>query len=145
LLKFHFFKCPKREADVYQLVRRNAALSGMLFIALAMAIAGCSSGGGGAGFDPSSSTTISLAWDPPTSYCDGSDLVPAGIKEYRIYYRTETSSYSTGSYYPVSAPATSVTVTNLNLPSGTYSFIITAVDQMNMESGFSNEVSRTID
>jgi fibronectin type 3 domain-containing protein len=91
-----------------------------------------------------SSTTILLAWSEPTSYTTGSILDPAiDIKEYRIYYRTEAASYSTGSCYPVPAPATSVPVTNvISLGTGTYYFVVTAVDQTKMESDFSNEVSK---
>ncbi len=111
----------------------------MLFIALTMTMAGCSS----AGLDESSSTTISMSWDAPTTYIDGSGLDPAnGIKEYRIYYRTETGTYSAEGYYPVSAPTTSVSV-NLPISPGTYYFVVTAVDQTDMESYFSNEVSKT--
>jgi hypothetical protein len=87
----------------------------------------------------------SLAWDAPATYSDSSSLNPATeIREYRIYYRTGTGSYSAGNRRTVSASATSVSVNSLNLPSGTYYFVVTAVDQTDMESDFSNEVIKTI-
>jgi len=123
-----------------------SVLSCILFI---MIISGCSKDDAKFSQKISDTTspsppTTSIEWSAPTSYTTGSTLDPATeIKEYRIYYRTEAGSYSTGSYYPVPAPTTSVSVADVtSLVTGTYYFVVTAVDQTDMESDFSNEVNK---
>ncbi len=81
-----------------------------------------------------------LAWDAPTTYTDGSS--PVDLVEYRVYFSTSSDSYSAESYYPVSAPTTSVKVKDV-IPqaAGMYFFVVTAVDKNGAESVFSNKVS----
>jgi hypothetical protein len=82
-----------------------------------------------------------LAWDAPTTYSDGSPLLD--LKEYRIYYSTSSGPYSTGNYYTVPAQTTSIKPKDLiSQGTGTYYFVVTAVDSTNRESNPSNEVSR---
>ena len=92
------------------------------------------------------SIPITLAWDPPKTYTDGLNLDPASdLQEYRIYFSTQPGVYSSDNYYTVTAPATSITITEItSVPAGTYYFVVTAVDKSNGESGFSNEVSREL-
>jgi hypothetical protein len=82
-----------------------------------------------------------LAWDAPTTYSDGSALLD--LKEYRIYFSNSSGPYSTGNFYTVSAQTTSIKARDLiSQGTGTYYFVITAVDSTNRESNPSNEVSR---
>lgn len=86
-----------------------------------------------------------LSWDAPTLYSDGTPFAPGVLKEFRVYFGTQPRSYSTGSYYTVSAPTTTVRIYDiLSAGTGTYYFSVTAVDVMDMESGPSNEVSTFI-
>jgi hypothetical protein len=86
-------------------------------------------------------TAATLAWDAPSTYTDGSPLLD--IKEYRVYFGASPNPYPYGSVYPVSVPTTSVRVIDvISQGTGTYYFVITAVDSTNRESNPSNEVSR---
>jgi len=81
-----------------------------------------------------------LSWLTPTIYIDGTSIDPADIKEYKIYYRTESDSYSANNYLQISAPTTSIALSGLNLPSGIFYVVVTAVVTDGLESDFSNEV-----
>ena len=86
-------------------------------------------------------TTPTLAWNAPTTYTDGSALLD--LKEYRVYFSTSPGPYSTGIYDTVSALITSVNVKDvISQGTGTYYFVVTAVDSTERESNPSNEVSR---
>ena len=76
--------------------------------------------------------SATLKWKPNTE----SDL--AG---YRIYYGTSSRSY--GPFVSVDKNATQYTVENLQ-EGNTYYFALTAVDSSGNESGYSEEVSKTI-
>ena len=76
--------------------------------------------------------SATLHWQPNTE----SDL--AG---YRIYYGTSSRSY--GSYISVGKNTTSYTINNLT-EGQTYYFALTGVDTSGNESGYSTEVSKTI-
>lgn len=70
-----------------------------------------------------------LSWDPP----------PAGITGFKVHYGATPGSYSTTiNTGMVSSFAVS------DLPAGTYYFVVTAYDSSGNESGYSNEVSKTI-
>lgn len=96
-------------------------------------------GAAGSGGTPYTGNAI-LSWATPTTYSDGSPLPAASIKGYRVYSRTPSGTYGSGIQYFVSAPTTSVSVKNLNLPVGQYYFVATTLDSSDVESGFSNEV-----
>jgi hypothetical protein len=86
-------------------------------------------------------TAPTLAWDAPTTYTDGSPLL--GLKEYRLYFSASSGSYSAGSYYPVSAQTMVVKARDvISQGTGTYYFVVTAVDSSNRESDPSDEVSK---
>ncbi len=108
---------------------------------------GC--GGGGANLDASSSgnsdqtATVTLAWDAPTTNTDGSPLNPAtDLSQYKIYYGTESLTYTT--VVNVTNPGTTTISQTLNLSPGTYYFSVTTVDASGQESSHSNEVMKTI-
>lgn len=110
---------------------------GLLFAGLlAVALAGCTQGGGGgAPVAPSSTATgsVTLQWDP------GADADLAG---YRVYRSTTSQSYGA----PIATlPASTTSFQATNLSKGeTYFFVVSAYDGNGNESPFSNEVSRTV-
>ena len=79
-----------------------------------------------------------LLWDPPTTNADGTTLTD--LAGYKVYYGTASGNYST---VIDAANVTSYTVTNLT-SNATYYFATTAYDASANESGFSNEVSKTM-
>ncbi|HEY6012031.1 MAG TPA: fibronectin type III domain-containing protein [Nitrospirota bacterium] len=108
---------------------------------LLMGLIGCGAGDGQLSVNSnstSSNASASLAWDVPTTYSDGSELVPAG---YKIYYGT-----SSGNYTQVidTGNTTVYSLSDLNLAPGTYYFTVTVYDSTGMESDLSNEVSKTV-
>ncbi len=106
---------------------------------LLMTLVGC---GGGVTVDTKEAIytgAARLSWSTPSTNSDGSPLPVTNIKGYRVYFRTPSGDYNPGIYYFVSAPSTSVSVKNFNLPVGQYYFAVKTLDVSNMESGFSNE------
>jgi trimeric autotransporter adhesin len=86
---------------------------------------------------------VTLLWDAPTTYSDGTTLDPGtAVAKYRIYYGTSSRTY-TKSVDVVNSGATTMTYT-LNLVPGTYFFAVTDIDISGLESAYSNEASRTI-
>ncbi len=82
-----------------------------------------------------------LSWDTPTTYTDGSS--PLVLKEYKVYFSTSPNPRSTGNFYPVPPTATSVKIKDIiSLGTGTYYFVVSAVDSTDNESDPSNMVSR---
>jgi len=141
---------------MYRNTHAGAVPSLLLFTVLAIIISGCSTDH--ANTTQKNSDTITditttspttspttLAWDAPSTYTNSTPLTESDLKEYRIYFSTQSGTYSAGSSYTVSAPTTSVKVKDIiSLGTGTYYFVVTAVDRANMESFFSNEVSAEI-
>lgn len=80
-----------------------------------------------------------LTWDPPTTNTDGTPLTD--LAGYKVYYGTASGNYDT---IVDAGNATSYTVTSL-ISDVTYYFATTAYDTSANESGFSNEVSKTIE
>jgi Fibronectin type III domain len=74
-----------------------------------------------------------LAWDP---------VIAANLAGYRVYYGTAPSAYLQPLGQGLNAGTTTYTVTGLQ--AGTYYFAVTSYDMSNIESGFSNEVSKSI-
>lgn len=122
-------------------------------MALTWVVAGC--GGGSGGSDPatelppaSDSNTItgqngfgtaSLSWIPAATRQDGSVL--ANLAGYTIHYGTSSGTYPNTIDVP-NPGLVDYMVENL-LP-GTYYFVVTQYDIAGIESGYSNEVSKTI-
>jgi hypothetical protein len=84
--------------------------------------------------------TATLSWQPPTENTDGSPL--QDLAGYIVYWGTESGNYP-HSETIASPGATSFVVTNL-LPGQTYFFAVTAYNNGDLESGFSNEGSKSI-
>lgn len=89
---------------------------------------------------------IILTWDAPTTYSDGSFLDPSrDLQEYRIYYRVPSEDYSPLNSLTVPFTETSITISEfVSHPSRTYGFVVTAVDNANVESYHSNELFKVI-
>jgi hypothetical protein len=101
------------------MIRRNRFALAVLFILV------CSM--------PALAGDVTLAWDAVTA---------AGLAGYKVHYGTASRTYGT----PLLAGnQTTYTVSSSYLPSGhTYYFAVTAYDTSGNESGYSNEVSKTI-
>ncbi len=87
----------------------------------------------------SSDGTALLSWTPPTENTDGSALTD--LAGYRIYYGTSSGNY-TETVTINGAGLTSYQIDNL-APADWY-FVITSFNSSNIESIYSNEVSKTI-
>ena len=82
--------------------------------------------------------TATLVWDAPTSNTDGSPITD--LAGYKIYYGTSPASYSASID---AGQATTYQVNNLT-DGLTYYFSVTAYTALLNESGFSNEVSKSL-
>lgn len=82
--------------------------------------------------------TVTLSWQAPTENVDGTAI--SDLAGFRIYFGPMSGSYT--DQLDVSSPGTSTQ--SLTLPSGSYYFAMTAVDADGNESGYSNEVVRTV-
>lgn len=88
-----------------------------------------------------------LSWNPPTTNTDGSALTD--LAGYKIHYGTSSGNYSTtvsgsnclGCPAPLGTEGEGMC---LPLPAGTHYFAVTAFDQSGNESGYSNEVFKTV-
>jgi hypothetical protein len=88
---------------------------------------------------------ITLTWDAPQTYTNGDPFSAGDLKEYRVYFSTIPGSYSPARYYAVSASMASIRANAvISQVTGTYYFVVTAVDQTGVESSYSNEVSKYI-
>jgi hypothetical protein len=76
---------------------------------------------------------VTLSWNPPTQYADGSPADPTDIGGYILYYGTGSQKYT--AYVDV-GNVTTKTISGL-LDTTTYYFVATAYDIMGTESGFS--------
>jgi hypothetical protein len=96
-------------------------------------------GGGSSETEPGSTSisSVTLAWDAPTTYTDGASL--SDLAGYKIYYGSSSGNYSQsidiGNYTD--------TVVN-NLSPGTWCFVVTAYNASGSESNFSNEICKII-
>lgn len=81
---------------------------------------------------------VALSWVAPEENVDGSALV--NLAGYRIYYGDGSRSYS--DMVELSEPAATSHI--LNLASGDYYVAMTALDAQGNESGYSNEVIKTV-
>jgi hypothetical protein len=86
---------------------------------------------------------LTLSWDAPTTYRDGTPLDPVtDVTKYKIYYGTSSRTYTQA--VDVVNPGTTTITQTLNLVPGTYFFAVTDIDISGQESDYSNEASRTI-
>jgi hypothetical protein len=97
-------------------------------------LAGC---GGGGGSQTGGAGSVSLAWNVPTTYVDGTPA--AGMVGFKVYYGTASRTYT-----HIIDVKTEPSCTVNSLAPGTYYFAITAYDSSGIESDYSNELSKTI-
>jgi len=113
-------------------------------IGLAGLLSAC--GGGDSGSSSSSTAAaagpnaVSLSWLPPTENTNGSALTD--LTGYTIYYGTQSQNYT--SQIQVTNPGLTTYVVD-NLPPGTYYFAVTATASNGLQSGYSPEVTATVD
>jgi hypothetical protein len=87
---------------------------------------------------PTGSSSVSLAWEVPTTYIDGT--VPAtGPVGFKVYYGTASRAYT----HIVDVKDVSSCTIN-NLAHGTYYFAVTAYDSSGIESDYSAELIKNI-
>jgi hypothetical protein len=96
-------------------------------------LAGC----GGSSSQTSGTGSVSLAWDVPTTYVDGTPAT--GMVGFKVYYGTASRTYT-----HIIDVKTDPSCTVNYLAPGTYYFAITAYDSSGIESDYSNELSKTI-
>jgi hypothetical protein len=113
---------------------------GCLFVLILVSvITGC--GGGGAVDGGRGNNSATLSWDPSTTNADGTLIT--NLAGYKIYYGTLSNTY-TGSIDVGSATCnTECSYTIEGLSPGEYYFTVIAYDTSGIESGYSNEVSKT--
>jgi chitodextrinase len=85
-----------------------------------------------------SPTSVTLIWDTPTTYTDGTPVT--GFVGFKVYYGTESRVYP---YIVDVQNSTSWTISSL-VPGTTYYFAMTAYDSSGVESDYSIELSTTI-
>lgn len=95
------------------------------------------SGGGGGTGGGTSTGTATLAWKAPATNTDGTPLTD--LAGFKVYYGTASGTYTNT---VTIGKATSYSVNNL--APGTYYFTVTAYDTTGLESGYSNEVAKTV-
>jgi hypothetical protein len=84
--------------------------------------------------------TVTISWQAPSDNTDGSTLT--NLSGYKIYYGGSSGEYSSSIDVP-NPGLTSYLVQNL--PAGQYYFTVTSYTSAGVESGFSPEVSATLD
>ncbi len=82
--------------------------------------------------------SVTLSWQPPAQNVDGTPLTD--LAGYRIYYGQQPRNYTES--FPING--TSRSDYSLTLSSGDYYFAMTAIDADGNESGYSNEVLKTV-
>jgi hypothetical protein len=84
---------------------------------------------------------ISLSWVAPAEREDGNPISMSEIAGYRVYYGTSQGDYS--GQVDIAESSTMQATLN-NLPSGTYYIVVTTYDVAGLESGYSEEVVKTV-
>ena len=85
--------------------------------------------------------SLALSWSAPVARADGTPLSLADIDGYRIHYGESSGNY-TGHFTLADGTAQNVTLTGL--PVGTCYLVMTTYDVDGRESGYSSEVSKTV-
>jgi hypothetical protein len=119
----------------------------LLTLSLFIILAGCGGGSGGVGATAGLTTTgtVSLTWDAPTTRTDGTSLNPAtDLTTYKLYYGTSPGNYTQYIDVKPNVTAPYTTTDTVTLVSGTYYFVVTAVDTLGNESAYSADVVRTL-
>jgi hypothetical protein len=85
--------------------------------------------------------SLTMRWQAPVTRTDGTPLSLADINGYRIQYGTSAGDYTSQVNL---ADGTAQQVTLTDLPLGTYYLVMTTYDVNGLESGYSSEVTRTV-
>lgn len=83
---------------------------------------------------------VTLLWDPPLTYEDGTALPASEIASYKIYYGQSSGSYTAF----ITVPGNLLTATITNLAKGNWYFVATTVATNTLESVYSVEVSKNV-
>jgi hypothetical protein len=102
---------------------------------------GVSGGSGTAGGGIVQGAAISLSWNAPYEREDGTPIAMSEIAGYRVYYGMSQGSYT--EEVDVKDGST-MEVTLDGVASGTYYIVVTTYDVDGRESGYSDEVVKTI-
>ncbi len=95
--------------------------------------------GGGTTAPPVTTSSVTLAWQPPTENTNGTPITD--LAGYKIHYGTASANYT----QVVSVENSGLTRYVLeNLAKGTYYFAITAFNSKGLESALSGEVTATL-
>ncbi len=116
---------------------KNAIYCISLIILTSFFLSGCGAGGSSSGSSGGSSgKSVTISWDAPGTNEDGTPLTD--LVGYNVYYGPSPGNYTQtidiGNYTTVS----------IDLPSGTYYFVVTAYDTSGNESSYSNEVIKSL-
>ena len=126
-------KSPKHLQRIMFWKRTVTALQ-LLFLILCLILTGCK--------DETADSSATINWTAPTTRIDGTPLPMSEIAGYKIYIRDSTniliSVIEINDAYIMEYQHSSQT-------SGTYSFSVTAFDQNQVESDFSEAVSKTFE
>ena len=125
----------------------------MMFSLFAIIVTAC--GGGSAGLTSGNSNTssntgsgsgsgsgtgsVTLQWSAPSTRLDGSTVSLSEISGYRLYYGN--SATNTPNHIDLGATSTQY---QINLPSGTYYFRISALDSNGYEGALSGALQKTL-
>ncbi len=124
-------------------MRKKTVLVLILLSLVITMVMGCGVSGGGSNQTTGSSgqggntSIVSLAWDPQTTYLDGTTI--AGPVGYKVYYGNVSGTYT---HIVDVQNATSCSLDSL--PHGTWYFAITCYDSNGIEGALSQEISTTI-
>jgi hypothetical protein len=89
--------------------------------------------------NPVSLGSATLSWAPPTQNADGSPLTD--LAGYKIYYGTSAGNYP--NQVTINNPGITTYVID-NLQPNTWFFVMTSFNSSNMESDYSNVVTRIV-
>ncbi len=118
----------------------------LLFAAAPVAYAACP--------DPMPADTICVTWQAPTQYTDGSPILEGDLAKYTVYYSQISGTFSPESSLEIpdpdvldfTTPAEPLNIVSPGPQGGDVEIfvVMTATDQSDDESAFSNEVSKTV-
>ncbi len=120
-------------------------LKSLLILTVVLPLAACSGGDGGSASEVTvgESGSVALSWAAPTARADNTTPIYLyEIAGYNVYYRAATGSFGdvTPIYIDDSNNVANVRASISGIPvrSGTYFVVVTTVDTMGRESGFSS-------
>jgi hypothetical protein len=95
----------------------------------------------GSGSTSGGQKALKVSWNAPLKREDETTLDLIDIKEYRVYYGSESGVYDNEIIVPGNS---TFEVEDSGVPKGTYYVVVTAVDVDELESGYSQEIVITV-